>query len=332
MKKTREKKCQQESVTTDRTQMGHFVSKFYDSRTDQNQINQEENHKKIFSKMDSSLSEIIVRIKQASNDVGVKRRRLEHMKKLSKKMIQKIEVEKLKAKEMEENLKKSKVELIEAKSHQIVHDLVEKPAVDATLDEYQQRILPNLKQKVDFAKLRVKNYRQECFDCNARYIEEAPKKEKLILKDIKEKTEINEKKLDILKAKKDEFTKIEMKKKKYETSIKKTTTLNELMKEKITDTEQDVKELKVEVQTWKTQYANAQESLRNIDFKLNQLARNRQNSSSNQRMQNFSSQPHSASGDQIELKSKVQEPNTTDFVPASSLLDGQPKFKFRKLK
>ena len=40
---------------------------------------------------------------------------------------------------------------------------------------------------------------------------------------------------------------------------------------------QDVYELQTELQRWKNNYAKAQEDLRNIDFKLNSIARNQQN-------------------------------------------------------
>ena len=50
-----------------------------------------------------------------------------------------------------------------------------------------------------------------------------------------ENTVAYEKELEVLKSRKEEFAKIDMKLKKYEVSITKTTKLNDLMKEKITD-------------------------------------------------------------------------------------------------
>ena len=50
-----------------------------------------------------------------------------------------------------------------------------------------------------------------------------------------ENTVAYEKELEVLKSRKEEFAKIDTKLKKYETSITKTTKLNDLMKEKISD-------------------------------------------------------------------------------------------------
>ena len=57
----------------------------------------------------------------------------------------------------------------------------------------------------------------------------------LFFKDIMENTVAYEKELEVLKSRKEEFAKIDTKLKKYETSITKTTKLNDLMKEKISD-------------------------------------------------------------------------------------------------
>jgi hypothetical protein len=50
-----------------------------------------------------------------------------------------------------------------------------------------------------------------------------------------ENTVAYEKELEVLKSSKEEFAKIETKQKKYENSIMKTTKLNDLMREKISD-------------------------------------------------------------------------------------------------
>ena len=151
--------------------------------------------------MDTSLGQIIVRIKQASNDVVVKRKRLEDLKAHTKNVGHMMEKEKLKRIEIEKTLKKTKVELIEAKSHQMVHDLVSVPAVNEVLEE--QRIeLSNLTEKVEVAKLKAENARKECFDINDSFLLKASEKEQLVMKDIREQTEMYEKKLRILKGRK----------------------------------------------------------------------------------------------------------------------------------
>ena len=300
--------------------------------------------------MNSSLGQIIVRIKQASNDIVVKRKRLEDLKIQIKNTVNSIERENLKRKEIEAGLKKSKVELIEAKSYQTVHILVSSPAVIEVIKD-QSKTLTNLTEKVELAKLKVQNTRQDCFDYNATFMQEAPKREKSTTKVVKEQIEISEKKLKVLKAKKEEFVRGEVKQKKYETSITKTNKLNDLMKEKISDMSLDIEDLKGEVQSWKNRYAKAQEELRNVDFKLNGILRSNQ-------QQNCSLDDYNPGLDQLrsensKLKLAFQQQQehvhqlvtqsqnetgtgrmdqglTTDFVPASSLLEGQRKFKFRK--
>ena len=54
--------------------------------------------------MNSSLGQIIVRIKQASNDIVVKRKRLENLKTQIKNTVNSIERENLKRKEIEDGL------------------------------------------------------------------------------------------------------------------------------------------------------------------------------------------------------------------------------------
>ena len=300
--------------------------------------------------MNSSLGQIIVRIKQASNDIVVKRKRLENLKTQIKNTVHSIESENLKRKEIEAGLKKSKVELIEAKSYQTVHILVSSPAVIEVIKD-QSKTLTNLTEKVELAKLKVQNTRQDCFDYNATFMQEAPEREKSTTKVVKEQIEISEKKLKVLKAKKEEFVRGEVKQKKYETSITKTNKLNDLMKEKISDMSLDIEDLKCEVQSWKNRYAKAQEELRNVDFKLNGILRTNQ-------QQNCSLDDYNPGLDQLRSENSklklafqqqqehvhqlvTQSPNetgtgrmdqgpTTDFVPASSLLEGQRKFKFRK--
>ena len=194
------------------------------------------------------MGQIIVRIKQASNDIVVKRKRLENLKTQIKNTVNSIESENLKREEIEAGLKKSKVELIEAKSYQAVHILVSSPAVIEVIKD-QSQTLTNLTEKVELAKLKVQNTRQDCFDYNATFMQEAPEREKSTTKVVKEQIEISEKKLKVLKAKKEEFVRGEVKQKKYETSITKTNKLNDLMKEKISDMSLDIEDLKGEVQS-----------------------------------------------------------------------------------
>lgn len=299
--------------------------------------------------MNSSLGQIIVRIKQASNDIVLKRKRLESFKNQIKNTAHLIESENLKRKEIEAGLKKSKAELIEAKSYQTVFILVSFPAaIEVIID--QSKTLMNLTGKVELAKLKVQNIRQDCFDYNATFMQEALKREKSTTKVVKEQIEISQKKLKVLKAKKEEFVRGELKQKKYETSITKTNKLNDLMKEKISDMSLDIEDLKGEVQSWKNRYAKAQEELRNVDFKLNGILRSNQ-------QQNCSFEDYNPGLDQLRSENsklklafqqqqehvhqlvtanesgtgKMEQGPTTDFVPASSLLEGQRKFKFRKM-
>lgn len=299
--------------------------------------------------MNSSLGQIIVRIKQASNDIVLKRKRLESFKNQIKNTVHLIESENLKRKEIEAGLEKSKAELIEAKSYQTVLILVSFPAaIEVIID--QSKTLMNLTGKVELAKLKVQNIRQDCFDYNATFMQEALKREKSTTKVVKEQIEISQKKLKVLKAKKEEFVRGELKQKKYETSITKTNKLNDLMKEKISDMSLDIEDLKGEVQSWKNRYAKAQEELRNVDFKLNGILRSNQ-------QQNCYSEDYNPGLDQLRSENsklklafqqqqehvhqlvtanesgtgKMAQGPTTDFVPASSLLEGQRKFKFRKM-
>jgi len=267
--------------------------------------------------MDSSFGQIITRIKQASNDIVLKRNRLDQTKAQCRQIDHGIEAEKLKKVDIEETLKKSKIELIEAKTQQSVHKLVSLPAIVKVVEDQDQEI-QSLKGKIDHAKMKVQNVRKDCFDFNSSFLEEGPKREQMALKDIMENTVAYEKELEVLKSSKEEFAKIETKQKKYENSIMKTTKLNDLMREKISDMTQDMNELKTELQHWRNQYAKAQEDLRNIDFKLKSIARNQQN---------FSVEDQN---DLTRVGRGAETSTGNDFVPASSLLDGQRKFKFRK--
>ena len=79
------------------------------------------------------------------------------------------------------------------------------------------------------------------------------------------------------------------------------------MREKISDMTQDMNELKTELQRWKNHYAKAQDDLRNIDFKLNSIARKKEIISAE---------------DQNDLIS-IGRGSDNEFVTESSLLDGQ---------
>jgi len=269
------------------------------------------------STMDSSFGQIIARIKQASNDIVEKRNRLEKSKAQCRQIDYAIEAEKLRKINIEETLRKSKIELIEVKAHQTVNKLASLPAIVKVVED-QEHELQSLEKKIEHAKMKVVNVRKDCFDFNSSFMEEGRKREQMALKDIMENTVAYEKELEVLKSRKEEFAKIDTKLKKYETSITKTTKLNDLMKEKISDMTQDIYELQTELQRWKNNYAKAQDQLRNIDFKLNSIARNQQNFSMED--QNYST------------KMKAETTSGNDFVPASSLLDGKRKFKFRKIK
>jgi len=277
--------------------------------------------------MDSSFGQIIARIKQASNDIVVKRNRLEQSKAQCRKIDYAIETEKLKKEDIEAALKKSKIELIEAKTVETVHKLVSFPSVIKVLED-QEHEISSLKGKIEHAKIKVQNARKDCFDFNSAFMLEGPKREQMAIKDIMENIVAHENGLEVLKSRKEEFAKIDMKQKKYETSIAKTTKLNDLMREKISDMTKDMNDLKIELQSWKNQYAKAQEDLRNIDFNLNSIVRNRVPTGTPTRYQQNLLLEDQNYGTRFERESGK------DFVPASSLLDqnGQRKFKFRKVK
>ena len=131
--------------------------------------------------MDSSFGQIIARIKQASNDVVVKRNRLEQAKAQCRKIDHAIETEKLKKEDIEAALKKSKIELIEAKTQETVQKLVSLPSVIKVVED-QDHEISSLKGKIEHAKIKVQNARKDCFDFNSAFMLEGPKREQMTIK------------------------------------------------------------------------------------------------------------------------------------------------------